>query len=223
MPTAFTAMIGEENATFNEFVWACARGFGALLCMRDDRGDSPIPLKLESNGYYESALQNAKTELEELQAKPDSYFESLSVKEAVDSPLELQHRELKRQELLKKYESALKDVVEWQVPSQEHVKLKEFMLNQLKESITYDCVLQRVKSKDEPVTLSASDIKAMRVKSARSSVQYYERLVKENVESIDGCNLWLKGLQDSVGLPPQWVASRKVLHVSHRTKVLSFH
>ncbi len=46
MPTGYTHLI-EEGCNLEEFVWACARAFGACVMMRDDSVDKPVPEKFE--------------------------------------------------------------------------------------------------------------------------------------------------------------------------------
>jgi hypothetical protein len=65
MPTGYTCIIEDKpDVTFAEYVWRCARAFGALLSMREDSLDAPIPdeLKSEDTDYYKTAYEKAKQE-----------------------------------------------------------------------------------------------------------------------------------------------------------------
>ena len=51
MPTGYTAYV-QEGATFEEFVWRCARNFGALVTMRDEPTDVPVPDAFTPSKYH---------------------------------------------------------------------------------------------------------------------------------------------------------------------------
>lgn len=54
MPTGYTHKI-KDGMTFKEYALRCARNFGALMDMRDDPMDAPIPIFTPS-GYHEEKL-----------------------------------------------------------------------------------------------------------------------------------------------------------------------
>lgn len=56
MPTGYTANV-PDGITFEQFVWQCARGMGALVMMRDEPTGAPIPERFEPSDY------NAKREI----------------------------------------------------------------------------------------------------------------------------------------------------------------
>ena len=60
MPTGYTAPI-KDGISFNDFMWGCARAFGALIMMRDDPPGTPIPERFEPycccvNGWPQSTV-----------------------------------------------------------------------------------------------------------------------------------------------------------------------
>ena len=62
MPTGYTAKLMEQGQTFPEFIMSCARAFGALIMMRDDPANAPIPEKFEPSDYHVRALKKAYVE-----------------------------------------------------------------------------------------------------------------------------------------------------------------
>jgi hypothetical protein len=56
MPTGYTAKLMEEGQSFPEFAMRCARNFGALIMMRDESLDVPIPEQFEPSDYYRKKL-----------------------------------------------------------------------------------------------------------------------------------------------------------------------
>src|ERR1700759_3469611 len=61
MPTGYTYTI-EQGCSFEEYVWGCARAFGACVMMRDDPADKPIPEKFEASDWNAKRLEEAKAE-----------------------------------------------------------------------------------------------------------------------------------------------------------------
>src|SRR4051812_42902769 len=62
MPTGLTAGI-EKGITFQQFVWRCARGFGALISLRDAPFDAPIPDEIEIRSYHCDEADKARQEI----------------------------------------------------------------------------------------------------------------------------------------------------------------
>jgi len=54
-------------------------------------------------------------------------------------PLTTKERIKKNKDLLIKYQYMLKKANEWQPPTSDHIKLKDFMIQQISESIKHDC------------------------------------------------------------------------------------
>jgi hypothetical protein len=63
MPTGYTAPIA-DGMTFEQYALGCARAFGALVTMRDEPSDAPIPEKLEPDTYYQRSLEASQLELD---------------------------------------------------------------------------------------------------------------------------------------------------------------
>ena len=67
MPTGYTYPVKEnENLSFDEFIWSCARAFGALMHMRDDSSDQEIRLP-EQSEYHKDRIKEAKERLARLE------------------------------------------------------------------------------------------------------------------------------------------------------------
>ena len=62
MPTGHTAKI-LEGATFEQFVWDCARSFCAFANQRDDVPGSPPVLEEKPSEYESERLDEARLEL----------------------------------------------------------------------------------------------------------------------------------------------------------------
>ncbi|MBS3155164.1 hypothetical protein J4404_01555, partial [Candidatus Woesearchaeota archaeon] len=67
MPTGYTYIIGEKDITFKEFALRCARGFGALVEMRDDSLEARIPNKFYPCSYHKEQIGEAQKQLDRVQ------------------------------------------------------------------------------------------------------------------------------------------------------------
>lgn len=131
MPTGYTAPI-EKGISFREFVLNCARAF----ISRDDKA---ITDDVKPSEYHSNELKKLQQELRDLHV--------MTVEEA-DIRAHKEYSELKngnetflknKDELRKKYDLMLVEVIKWCPPTHEHDALKEFMIDQIQKSINFDC------------------------------------------------------------------------------------
>lgn len=169
----------------------------------------PIPLRIESNGYYEKCIANAKKELALQESRSEKefaeYFETGGEKE--QERQEANNRKIER--LREKYDAMLEKLEAWNAPTDDHTEFKEFMQTQINKSIEWDCRLPTENKRTEPMK-TLRQMKKEVIESARKNVAFWENALKENEERIASRNAWLKALQDSIGLPPRWVSVRKI-------------
>ena len=71
MPTGYTARLCDGEQTFKDFAMLCARACGALIEMREDPMDAPIPEKIKRSSYYDEALSKAVAEYDRLKTSVD--------------------------------------------------------------------------------------------------------------------------------------------------------
>ena len=82
MPSGYTAAI-KDGITFSDFAMNCARAFGALISMRDEPLDAPIPERVEPTDYHAEKIKKAEERLsaliamtaKELDAEAAEYWE----------------------------------------------------------------------------------------------------------------------------------------------------
>lgn len=193
MPTGYTAKI-LDGCSFEEFVWAVARNFGALIMMRDEPSNAPIPERFEPSDYYLKRLEEAKADalklssssLEERQAMYSEYEKKLLS--------DRQITEEKNASTEAKYRAMREKVEKWEPPTHEHVGMKSFMLKQIDESIEFDII----DDKYLPTFLTFDEWLAGQMERAKRDVEYYEKEHAEEVKRTEKRNAWLKALRDSL-------------------------
>lgn len=132
MATGYTAGVADGTITnFRTFAMQCARAFGALIEMRDDPMDTPIPTELKPSSYHETALATANARLAELKAMaPDEITQKASADLAQDQAASETYRRARVEENARLRKMAAQ-VEAWSPPTPDHNGMKDFMLEQL--------------------------------------------------------------------------------------------
>lgn len=185
----------ENGQSFPDFALGCARAFGALVMMRDDPIDAPIP-EFKPSDFYISKLAAAKAEIAQLKAMDDAGKIAYGHKqkaEAIKSRVEWLERERVQNERLKEMRAR---VAVWGPPSDDHVGLKTFMLEQIDRSTNdtkYILELLDAERNKNPL-----DYYASAVDSAKQSLSYMSDEDRKERERTEGRNLWVNQLKNSL-------------------------
>lgn len=197
MPTGYTARVMETDISFRQFALSCARAFGALIEMRDDDMDAPIPEEFKPSPYYAEHLAEARAEygrLAEFDADAQAEFGSREKQAALKSQREYLAKSREENASLKKM---LEEVEAWAVPSPDHEKLKEFMIQQLTISFHdlkwSEDSLQRIEEK-QPI-----DFYNEALERALKNIPYYQKELLAEQSRVNERNEWLKQLRESLG------------------------
>ena len=203
MPTGYTADIADGKAvTFEEFAWGCARAFGALIAMRDEPTGAEIPDAFVVDDYHAKAHAKAQERLSEVltwdiatarRMADDAY------RKAHDAWLASRERE---DATRVRYAAILDKAMAWEPPSPEHQEFKDFMIQQLTESMRFDCPTDR-SWYPEPVPMGAADFKDQAIEQAQRDITYHAEQHAAAVERTAERNLWVRALRRSLGEPPR--------------------
>ena len=199
MPTGYTLDLYDgKDITFEEFVLKCARAFGALIDMRDEPMDAPIPDRFEPSDYHLKELEKAKRRLKEIRTWNEEKAEQ-EAERAYREALKEREEFIKKNKLIRKrYEDMLSKVQKWKPPTIEHASLKQFMIQQLLESIEFDCFVPEM-----PQRLSGEEYREQQIKKALSDIEYHEKEYAEEVNRVYEKNKWLLSLRESLKIDKQ--------------------
>lgn len=200
MPTGYTNKV-EEGQSFEDFVLGCARAFDACIHQRDDDGnDKPTKRDLGDPDYHENLLQ-ARKRLDVLQnmttQEQIAHGESLREKELEHFRNILQ----KTRDRLNRYVDMQAKVETWAPPTAKHQNLKEFMLQQLRDSIRFDCNTEFCVKAIESLK-NQSVIEAYNAAVAREecNVKFYQEHYEESIQRARESNAWIEDLYKSLGM-----------------------
>ena len=199
MATGYTAILTEKpDTTFKEFVLRCARACGACIMQRDDSLVHPPKMdKVES--YHADRLKQAQKEFAEFQQKNDQQLmqEFLAYKARmikVD-----QERLEEKQQLRTTYTNMLTQVYAWTPPSPDHVELKNFMIQQLQDSIKWDCNTKyTVESLEYWESLQFHNWLKKERQHLEDDIEYHTKHLAEDTLNTLKRNQWKQQLFDSL-------------------------
>ena len=201
MPTGFTAPIYKgEDITFEQFANSCLRNFGIYLRFE---GKFPnlsryeIPDKIYPSDYYKKKYEEAKAEYEKHLATPKTK-EELEAEYIVyvNGVIKGNEDRVKKNEVLKnRYNAMLSKVRSWIPPSEDYKCIKDFMENQLTDSLDFDCshvYVENIIPKDEWIQKQANRTDLM------ESIMYNLEHYNKEVIAAEKDTQWLKTFSESI-------------------------
>lgn len=196
MATGYTAPVQSgEVDTLEAFALRCARAFGALVMMRDDPMDAPIPERIDfDTSFHDKELAAAEARLAEL-ATMSPHERERAADLAHSAELDRWERRVSADELTHhRYSTMLAKVEAWAVPD-DLAKLRSFMIEQLVSSMEFDCAFL---NDPPPKPLAADEWHAAEVTKATWSRDYHtEQRAKAAARAADATR-WLDQLRASV-------------------------
>jgi len=204
MPTGYTAGIIEGKiTTFEQFAKKCMRAFGATIHMRDESLDAEYEPRTPSD-YYVASLERAKRKIKELDELPDSHFIQEEISQIKNEIVRITDKIEEIKKSKKRLETILSDVEAWVPPGEDHMNFKDFMIQQLTDTIDRDCDTEYYDAElDKYYKKLESPIDVESIKEElRNSFEYdIERCQKNLDEEIARCkssNDWVETLLKSI-------------------------
>lgn len=203
MPTGYTqGILDGEIQTFKEFAIKCTRSFGATIHMREDDLDKELIPRTPSD-YYLKEIERCKQTLEEARVVPDDELVS-ERKTEIEASIQSMLKSVDEKNFNKtKLEKMLLEAQRYEPPTEEHVGIKRFMIEQLSETIKHDCDIEYYESRIielnlELQNISAEKIRKNMIESAQESLEYANKRYKEEIEGCKKANLWVKYFVESI-------------------------
>jgi hypothetical protein len=194
MPTGYTYPVVDGKITeFPDFALSCARAFGALISMREEPADAPIPEEFTpATGYYDKRIEAGRARLAEVlvmtTAESDAAALAEHEKAIADRDRYLADKEVEASRV----RSMLAKVEAWEPPSSDHEEMKRFMIDQLHTSLPGDYV-PAVPERVDGAAWRSAFIAQLDKQIARDK----EERAKE-IERASGRTEWVKKLRASL-------------------------
>lgn len=194
MTSAYTCVVQNGTVTdLSGFALRCARAFGALVPMRDEPMDAPLPEKLEpSVSHHDERIEKYQNILkaidllseEDCQSKADSSYE-----------VEIEYYKKRLQERddeIQRCEKMLVKVRAWRVP-EELLTLKTFMMTQLSQAIGF--LRYEI---ENPIHKSGETWRKEEKREARMKVNYHMREKQDEIDRTAKRQEWLDMLRSAL-------------------------
>jgi chaperonin cofactor prefoldin len=202
MPSGYTALFEKrDDVTFEEFVWKCARAMGAFIHMRDDSSDAKIRMPGTDDTYHKDNLKKAVDSLAEHSTMSLERAQTRMNKEY--TAMEKHAREAMKEHavLRKRYTKMLNQVNAWNTPTPEHDGFKKFMVDQLTQSIEWDCNDKYYLEQLESPRQSAKEWLNDQIAEAKHDIEYHTKHLVDQTKHEKSRIDWINALIKSVPMP----------------------
>lgn len=188
MPTGYTTDIyNGKDVSFRDFALNCARAFGACVMQRDDPADEIMP----EESYHAEALKKLGKFKKPTKAEFDSYvIERITdCKETIDKMKKLQTA----------YNKKIKEAQDWNPPTPEHEGLKKFMIQQLTDSMQFDCSYYHYESELKKLNnMTYDDYFEQQKQHHKRHIEHHTKYLEKDLDNIRKRNKWIQDLYNSL-------------------------
>lgn len=194
MPTGYTYKIADGTETsLRQFALRCARGMGALITMRDDPQDAPIPDHLTPDtSYHDNGLAGADADLTRLRAMTDVETNAMA---AAEYDAELDRWNQRQHDDKAKYDRYTRLMTELAPVNTFPEGLKKLMMEQLVESRKFDCTFPEAPKYDHrPTPTTGEQWRAHRIAKAAKDYDYHVEHIQQELDRTAERNAWLAQL-----------------------------
>lgn len=195
MPSGYTHDIYDgKEVTGVEFILKCSRAFGAAVMMREEPLSNPIR-EIEVSDYHIKSMERASRDLENILALSTDEIIA-TIEENYQQRLEDTQQALEAKNKLRAgYEKVLREVEAWVPPTDDHIRLKEYAIEQLESSINFDCDTSHLR----PPTKELPDEWFTEcIKYYKHQISYHTEQYEEEVQRVAKQNKWVRDLYDSL-------------------------
>jgi hypothetical protein len=195
MPTGYTAKLQERDLTFPEFAMICVRAMGVCVTMREEGDNVQIPEEFTPSDHHKKALEKAQEDLSALEVMNLDDAKKIAHAEYLTKKKNEREFHKKREITYARYQLMLSKVQKWNPPTPEHGGFKKFMIDQLTESIKFDCegfTREEYTEKTPAIWISTERCRLLK------DIAYHAKEYQEELKRVAGRNLWLKQFRDSL-------------------------
>lgn len=140
MPTGYTAPVADgEFTTLREFALECALAFGATNDMSDAPADEPIPGAFTPLSYHQKQAASAQRRIAKLRAMSPIDAQRACQQEYAQAVARWKSFGIEDAQKRVRYLDMIRQLERWNAPTPDHTNLRDFMLEQLRTSLKFDC------------------------------------------------------------------------------------
>jgi hypothetical protein len=200
MATGYTHPVRDGSCTdFTEFALSCARAMGAFIHQRDDdmrtKPRLPDPPDISR---HEREVEEAVERLERARALSTEEIIAIIEREHADAcAMRAEYRQTQETER-QRYEAMIAKVEAWRIPARLE-SFRAFMLEQLRDSVKFDCDGDFYK--DDPEKPSVTEWRSREIAHAMRERAYHEERIEAEKTWYADRVAYTTDLYESLGLP----------------------
>lgn len=202
MPTGLTAKILEDdNFTWEDFVWRCARQFGPYVRFREDPLDKKITIQDIEAVFdrdidrYQTKVTAAQAQVDRINTTPTKKLKDRWVKEQENVRAENKRRKEDAERNLARLNEFLDKAKKFNPPTEDHVRFKEFLVGQIEDTIRWDA---KAYTNDLDQEFNEEEYKARLLKNARWEIVYNSQQLENTKSNKKASIQWVKDLMKEV-------------------------
>jgi hypothetical protein len=200
MPSGFTEGVQTGKITeFPDFIKKCARGMGALIMMRDEPFDAPLPERIKPDlTYHRERLAKTTAELAEVVAWDEETADTKANSAYVQAMIHHLKTVRETRQTSARYSGMLLQVEAWEPPTEDHVGLKQFMTDQLTESMRFDTGYYSDPEAHRPQRMTGEEFKHQQLESLAHDIEYSTGQLFGEIDRADERDDWVHQLRGSI-------------------------
>lgn len=195
--TGYTSILLDNDYGVKEWALVCARAFGALIMMRDEPMEAPIPQRQEPSDYHVKELTRLNTELGEWEVMTQDERLAWATTKATANHQSNVDYLAKSKVQNERLQEKLKQVNAWN-PPKDYSELKRFMVEQITMCIDDLSWAENRVKESEDTESNAYRICAERIDSLNKDIKYHEEQNRKEIERVEGRNEWIDGLRKAL-------------------------
>lgn len=177
---------------FRDFALTCARAFGAAIHQRDEPSSTPLRHDVVSD-YYATNIIAAESRFSTAQLRTEDEWRALYDEERQKRLDDAAESEARRIRNVDRLGSLIAHVKMWEPPTEDHVEMKTFMLQQLEDTLVWDGKSYGARGIEEIEIWREREIE-----TAQKSVEHMKKSYAAEVERVAGRNAWIDALVNSL-------------------------
>ena len=198
--TGYTAAILDGKVTTaTDFLKSCLHNFGVMVRYRDEPVSPEIPDSIPMDDYTERALDRSRKEHARRKNMNDAEWQTEYEQDRERIKNSRERTEREEREFAEKLTKIRCEIENWNCDEQ-YGNLKRFALEQLDISMPEIEYSKKYYQKrlDALDAMTLEEYKADRIRDVEESIEYYEKTLKEEVESNRKSNEFLSGFKTNL-------------------------
>jgi hypothetical protein len=166
--------------------------------LRDEPVTDEIP-EFESSDHNKKCLEDAERQLAEFNTMSEADKLAMFERESVSRIKSAKEGIERKQQQLDRYKSMLEKAKAFKAPTKAHAEYAKFLVQQLEESIRFDCGgdFYEKQLEEQPEFDDWCDSK---LESLLHDIKYHRKAMREEIQRTETRNKWVRDLKASLGV-----------------------